>query len=247
MFPIAKDALSLHDISDYWSREINPPASSRELFRVLEAAWWLGEFRGDAVHSPLQFLKKMFTSMRQRDDLGIVFVVGNSAGPLQIEMPDGSVRVDVRQQIRVPSVDVGTWDEISCRDAFQALAETCSLDSYPELAPGLAFIQLSYEEFAAWVAKRGYPEPTFWQPRQHRDRVRHTPMKHWKAKPGDKNKLTPHEEAVLSAISEIFPNGEPDHKAKVRDQRIIQHLLNSRRSRVSLRTIQRTLKKIIFS
>jgi hypothetical protein len=233
MFPIAKEALSFREISDYWSREINPPATWKQLFHILEAAWWLGELRGDSVRSPLQFLQKMFTSMRDRDDLEIVFLIGNSPGPLPIELPDGSVMVDVRQQIRVPSSNIETWNEISCRDAFQALAETCSLDSYPELAISLAWIRLSYEEFVAWCTKRGYSEPTFWRPQRHRVRV--------EAKLG--KKLTHSEEAVLSAISELFPNGKLDHKAKGRDNLINMHLANSGMSRVSPRTIQRALAK----
>jgi hypothetical protein len=44
MFPIAKPALSLREISDYWSREIWPPASSEELLSTLESAWWWVNF-----------------------------------------------------------------------------------------------------------------------------------------------------------------------------------------------------------
>ncbi len=57
MFPIARAALSFLDISEYWSREIYPPASSHELLNTLVSAWWLGELRGDSKHSPLQLLK----------------------------------------------------------------------------------------------------------------------------------------------------------------------------------------------
>ena len=239
MFPIAKDALSFREISNYWSRAINPPASSEELFHTLEAAWWLGELRGDSLHSPLQLLKKMFTLMRDRDDLGIVFIVGNSAGPLPIELPDGSVTVDLRQVIRVPSSDIKSWDEISCSGAFQALAGTCSLDSYPNFAVAFASISLSYQEFTAWLAKRGFDEPTFWRP------LDHTPKKSWKVNPG--KELKPHENAILSTINVLFPNGELDHKAKKRNANVNQLLENSGRSKVSPRVIQRTLAKITFS
>jgi hypothetical protein len=238
MFPIAEDALSLRDISDYWSREINPPASWEELFHVLEAAWWLGELRGDFVHTPLQLLKNMFTSMRHRDDLGVVFLVGNSAGPLPIELPDGSVTLDIRPEIRVPSGDTEDWNETSCRGAFQALAETRSLDRCPELAEILSGMSLSYGEFTAWVEKRGFTRPTFWQPR------RHPPKKRWKAKPGQK-KLTRTEEAILSVINEVFPDGKLAHNAKYRNERINQHLASS--GKVTPRTIQRTLEKIEFA
>jgi hypothetical protein len=240
LFPIAKDALSFLEISDYWSREIKPRASWEELFHSLTAAWWLGELRGDSVHSPFQLLKEIFTSMRHRDDLGVVFLVGNSAGPPPIEMPNGSVPIDVRPQIRVPSENIESWDQISCRDAFQALAETRLLDSFPELAVSFGSVSLSYQEFTAWLAKSGYTEPTFWRPDQQGSKKR------WHAKPGDKNKLTPHEDAVLSALNELFPDGELGHKAKQRNVRINQFFVKSDRSQVSPRVIQRTLAKIAF-
>jgi hypothetical protein len=241
LFPIAKHALSFFEISDYWSREINPRASWKELFHTLAAAWWLGELRGDSVQSPFQLLKNIFTSMRHGDDLGVVFLVGNSAGPPPIELPDGSVTIDLRPQIRVPSENIEHWDEPSCKDAFQALAETRLLDSYPELALSIGCFLLSYQKFTAWLVTKGYPAPTFWRPGQP------CPKKGWHAKPGDKNKLTPHEEAVLSALNELFPNGELDYKAKQRDARINQHLVKSGRSEVSTRVVQRTLAKIAFS
>jgi hypothetical protein len=60
MFPIFKADLPLSHISDYWSRDIKPPASSSELLDLLIRAWWRGElFLGDA-HSRFEFLKKMF-------------------------------------------------------------------------------------------------------------------------------------------------------------------------------------------
>ena len=102
MLRIAKATLSFLEISDYWSREISPPASSNELLDTLVSAWWLGELRGDSVRSRLELLKTMFTSM-DRDDLGIVFIVGDDAGPPPVELPDGFLKVDLRHQIRVPS------------------------------------------------------------------------------------------------------------------------------------------------
>src|SRR5262249_30461765 len=127
MFPIAKSALSLLAISDYWSREIRPSASSKELLSMLVGAWWLREFRGDFRHSPLQLLKIMYTSTF-RDDLGIIFIAGGGEDPQEI---------DGRPQIHVPSGNVESWDEAGCRDALQALAEITeqsSIESYWEFA-----------------------------------------------------------------------------------------------------------------
>ena len=162
MFPITKRALSFGEISDYWSRQISPPASSNELLDILLSAWWLGELRVGSGPIRLQLLKNMFTSMRDRDDLGIVFIVGDGAGPLPVELPDGSLEVDLRCQIRVPSNNTESWDEAACKDAFHGLAETSSIESYPEVAVGLTLTQLSYEEFNIWLTKRGYyPKPSF--------------------------------------------------------------------------------------
>ena len=90
MFPIAKPALSFGEISDYWSREISPPASWEEILYTLQSAWWLGELHGNSGPSRLQRLKNMFTSM-YRDDLGIVFIVGDCADPGAVGLPDGSL------------------------------------------------------------------------------------------------------------------------------------------------------------
>jgi hypothetical protein len=166
MFPIGKHKLSLQEISDYWSREIQPPASGKELYRLLESAWWLGEIRGDSAISRLQLLKKMFMVMRERDDLGIVFIVGQDAGPPPVEklLPDGSLLVDIRHEIPVPSSETNDWDESACKDAFHTLAQTLSFETYPEIAPGLAYIELSHDEFVRWLQNHGYSVPQFWAP-----------------------------------------------------------------------------------
>src|SRR5262245_9400720 len=111
MFPIAEATLSLHDIAEYWSREMRPPSSSKELLSTLVSSWWSCGLSGDSVHSRFQLLKIMFTS-KYRDGLGIVFIVGNDAGPPQVDLPDDeSLEIDLRPQIRVPSSNVESWDE----------------------------------------------------------------------------------------------------------------------------------------
>src|SRR6516165_8963446 len=149
MFPIAKPTLSFQETADYWSREIWPPASSHELLSILVSAWWLGELRGDSVHSRLQLLKLMFTS-KYRDDLGIVFIVGNDAGPPQVDLPDDEPRdIDLRPQIRVPSSNTESWDEAACRDAFHALAKVTK-DSSINIYQGFHPIN-TYREFAVFL------------------------------------------------------------------------------------------------
>src|SRR5262245_65514212 len=94
MFPIAESTLSFGEIADYWSREISPPASWDEILRTLESAWWLGELRGNSGPTRFQRLKNMLT--RHRDHLGIGFIVGDCAGPLPVELPDGPLKVGLR-------------------------------------------------------------------------------------------------------------------------------------------------------
>jgi len=166
MFPINKRTLPILEIADYWAREIDPPASLRELLGLLEGAWWRGEILGDSQLTRLEFLKRIFKSMRDRSDAGVVFITGEDDEKSSIvELPNGSVKVDVRYRIPLPSSDTNTWDETACNEAFMALAQASSIESYPEITPGLAFIELSYTEFTEWLAERGFREPKFWRPR----------------------------------------------------------------------------------
>ena len=181
----------------------------------------------------------MFTSMRHRDDLGIVFIAGDCAGPLPVELPDESLKVDLRHQIRVPSSNTESWDETACTNAFHTLAKTSSKESYPELTVGFTLIELSYEEFNPWCAKCDYDVPKFWKPRDQL--VPPQERKTWQAKPGQR--LTTTEAAVVKAMNELFPDGKTVLKAKARDALIQDQLTQVD---VSPRTIQRTLKKIHF-
>ena len=248
MFPIAESTLSFGEIADYWSREIRPSASSNELLSCLVSAFWLREVRGDSVYSPLQLLEMMLTS-KYRDDLGIVFIVGDDAGPPLVDLPDGSQVIDVRPQIRVPSSNVESWDEAARRDALHALAEItviasidsdkASIDSYKEFAVFLPYTKLTHEEFNAWRTKRGFSIPTFWKPRDQL--VAPQERKTWQAKPG--KRLTTTEAAVVRVMNEVFPDGKLVLIAKTRDE-LIQDRLTQRT--VTSRTIQRTLEKIHF-
>jgi hypothetical protein len=163
MFPVVKSTLSFREISDYWSREI--PRSPREVLQFLEGAWWRGQVRGDSAISRLELLKRMFKSMQHRDDLGIVFVAGGDRyKPPEKYLPDGSVLVTVKHEIPLPSSDIDTWNDDACTNAFEALAQTSSFESYPDMALSLAFINLNYDEFISLLTRDGYQKPTFWQP-----------------------------------------------------------------------------------
>src|SRR5262245_26555363 len=218
MFPKTELALSFREISDYWSREMRPTASSNELLSILVSAWWLGELPSSSVHSRLQLLKMM---SKYRDDLGIVFIVGDDGGPPQVELPDGSLEIDVRPQIRVPSSNTETWDEAACSDPFHALAKATevSIDIYREdFMVFLLSIKVTYEEFNAWLRSRGYSLPTFW--RRTADRhlgsvASQRSIKTWHAKAA--KSLAASERAGVKAIKEIAPDGSLEKMVRVCD------------------------------
>jgi hypothetical protein len=197
MWPIGESKLSLGEIAKYWAREIQPPASRNELLQLLEAAWWLGQIRGDSVKSRLDFLKHMFKAMHDRDDAGVVFFVEDAPEPKMEQLSDGSIVVHYRHPISLPSKDISAWDESNCEDAFQSLAQTTSTESYPEMTPGLAFIELTFEEFTGWLLARGYAKTKFWKPLPATSQLK-------TAKRGGPI------ERAQRAIEALFPGGVPD-------------------------------------
>jgi hypothetical protein len=206
MFPIGDATLSFREIANYWSREIQPPASRNELLRVLESAWWLGEIRGNSRLSRLEFLKGMYRTLHDRDDLGIIFIVMDDAEKSRVEeLPAGGALVDLRRRIPLPSGDTEMWNESTCSDAFRALAETSSTESYPDVRPIFASIELGHEEFIRWAAKRGFSKPRFWKPLptarlEKRPRGRR-PDYDWL---GVKTKLSEHVSGPLHSLKELM-------------------------------------------
>ena len=165
MFPIAEDKLSLIGISNYWAREIQPPATQLELFYLLEQAWWLGEIRGDSALSRLQLLQRVFQAMRDRRDVEIIFVQGeNPTAPAEVTaLEDGGVLVNLRPRIPVPVGDPSDWAERACEPAFQALVQTSSIKSYSDFATFFTTTELTHKEFNDWCEKRGFAKPAFWR------------------------------------------------------------------------------------
>jgi hypothetical protein len=165
MFPISKDKLSIREITDYWSREMQPPASPNELLACFERAWWLGEILGDLrLPSRLELLKSLFKLMRNRDTPELLFVTSDTILPANtVERGDGSLDVDLRPRVLVPSNDPDTWTEASCNGAFQAMAEIPSLEHYAEYSFGFTARKLTVDEFFKWIARRGFDLPKFWK------------------------------------------------------------------------------------
>src|SRR5262245_31871418 len=115
---LLRDKLSIDEITDSWSREIQPPESRDELLDFLEAAWWRGELKTDGPLAPLALLKSMYTSAREGHLTTLVFCTKKDATIPRVELADGSLQFEVndlmRPRILVPSDDPETWTEGSC-------------------------------------------------------------------------------------------------------------------------------------
>jgi hypothetical protein len=161
MFPISADKLTIEKIADYWSRDIQPSASWKELVTFLEAAWWRGEIKGQSVITRLALLKSMFN---HDDAAGIVFFTEEDTPPLPyIELPDGELKVDLRPKIIVPSTDPDMWRRVACDKAFQALAKLPSFDHYPNRTIQFLMMELTRDEFQRLLTALGIDLPEFWR------------------------------------------------------------------------------------
>lgn len=163
MFPLSAKKLALYEIADFWSREIYPPASKKELLALLESAWWLGEITGNSAGARLRYLGKIFDYRMQSGPQPIVFTTSSNEGlERYLHFANGEVVVDIRPRISVPP-NRQRWSEDSCRAAFAILAKMPSSEYFPELSFGLHYIELSEDEFSGWIDKRGFVPPKFWK------------------------------------------------------------------------------------
>jgi hypothetical protein len=111
-----------------------------------------------------ELLKRLFKWMRDCDAPDLVFVAQGNIPPTDsVELGDGSLLVDLRPRVFVPSDDTDTWSDASCIGAYQAMAEKPSLEYYQEWSPGFHAMKLTQGEFFRWIVVRGFPYPTFWK------------------------------------------------------------------------------------
>jgi hypothetical protein len=162
MFPIFEDKLSIREITDYWSREIQPRASPNELLAVLERAFWLGKIKTPITR--FELLKRIFEWMRRGGFSPLVFVTKEDGGPPRsIELADGSLKPDMRPRIVVPSDETDTWSEASCTSAFEVLAQSPSSEHYPEWTLVFLMMEIARDEFIRFLTSYGYDFPSFWR------------------------------------------------------------------------------------
>jgi hypothetical protein len=159
MFPIRESSLQFFKIADYWSREIVPKASPEELQNVIEVAWWRGDIVGTKSQGRLALLRGLIRT-------NIIFPLGNRFTPPEVEeLEDGTVCVDIRPRVPLPSSDQASWIDEDCVQAFKIIADSWRCiqkdDNFALVAPVMRNMEISRREFQKWVQTR-YPRPSFW-------------------------------------------------------------------------------------
>jgi hypothetical protein len=159
---ICRDRLSIADITDYWSREIQPFTLPEQLVDVLEAAWWRREVKTDGPLTPLALLKSMFKSAHEGYLTSLVFVTKDDAEG--VELPGGGLLVDPsRPTIPVPSDAPETWSEASCDPAFNALAKLPSRKHYRDRTIQFLMMEIHHEQFVNFLRAYSLDVPKFWR------------------------------------------------------------------------------------
>ena len=160
MFPIPSGRkLSLIEIAKYWSREIKPPASPKELRNVISKAWWRGELLVASGPSRPKLLGVLYSHCADY----IAFAVPDVEEPRQARLlSDGQVEVFQLVRVPLPNADPDSWSEANCTEAFEAIAKAWDEKYFDLIAPTVASIVLTQHEFTRWISEAKYQRATFW-------------------------------------------------------------------------------------
>jgi hypothetical protein len=162
MFPIpSARKLSLAEIADYWSREIQPSASPQELRDVLAKAWWRGELIAANGSSRLSVLREHY--LRSADFT--TFAIPTSQW---VSTARGVNELVVRPlSVPVPNANPDSWTDNNCAPAFAAIAEQWK---EAMISPTVFLnVVLTSGEFFQWIELSGYKPPTFWSDERQKD------------------------------------------------------------------------------
>ena len=159
-------SLTLFQIADDWSREIQPARSLDELLNELVAAWWRGELHAASGPTRLKLLRALFKTSRAEIPF---WVEGEDAPQTSWELPDGGVEVLIFPVLPIPSSQPEAWTDEECAAAYEAIAEhwrdSCFNLISPLVTGGISVFEPS---FAQWIAACGHTPPEFWRrPQPH--------------------------------------------------------------------------------
>ncbi len=156
----ADQYLTLLQIADDWSREIQPPRSKHELTNELGKAFWRGEFQASTGPTRLKVLQSCF-SRRQSE---LLFWVQGECEPQTVwEQDDESAVVDLTPVLPVPSSTPDSWTDRECRAAYEVIAEYWGNPDFNIMEPFVTLgVFLSEPDFTKWASEAGHTRPDFW-------------------------------------------------------------------------------------
>ncbi len=159
-------SLTLFQIADDWSREIQPARSLDELLNELVKAWWRGELDAGSGPTRLKLLRALFKTSRAEIPF---WVKGEDPPQTSWELPDGGVEVLIVPVLPIPSSEPEAWAVEECAAAYDAIAEHWRDSCFDLISPLVTGgISLFEPAFAQWIAACGHTPPEFWRrPQSH--------------------------------------------------------------------------------
>ena len=154
-------SLTLFQIADDWSREIQPARSLDELLNELVMAWWRGELHAENGPTRLKLLRALFKTGRAEIPF---WVKGEDAPQTSWELADGGVEVLLVPVLPIPSTHPEAWTDEECGAAYEAIAEHWRDGCFDLISPLLSGgISLFEPSFAQWITACGHTPPEFWR------------------------------------------------------------------------------------
>ena len=151
--------LSLDDIADDWSREIQPPRSKNELVTELGKAWWRGEFLATKGPTRFRMLQILYNSLSAEE----VFWVQGEVGPRMVwRQPPVSAAALFAPVLPVPSGSIASWTDHDCLAAYEMISQGGCREFTRSLYLISGGVSFSEPDFTQWIEKFGHTRPEFW-------------------------------------------------------------------------------------
>lgn len=230
MFPLPPEQLlSLARLADYYSREVQPAASKREVLTMLIGALWRGDLKGDSGVDRLTAVRLIFEKGHDR----IAFVIpGQEPPPTARERDDGNWDIILLVQVPLPNAKPESWTEETCAPAFDALARDWVFLEGDVTEPWFGAIEVTRTAFFEFLARRGPWRPSFWG--EAGDKVQRTVVTSQALRPASQMHIS---EAVAAAYDEAVSAGRnPPNIVKLVAP--VQTILNAAGLRASGKAIQ---------
>ena len=156
--------LTLEEIADDWSREIQPPRTRSELAAELGKSWWRGEFVATRGPTRLQVLQRLFENWG-----GVLtfWIHGEPKPQISYMQPACS-----DQYLPVPNAAFETWADGQCVAAYEVIAECWGKLQLEDVDFQVTnFVLLLEPDFTKWVEDFNHTRPEFWLPASGRKNI----------------------------------------------------------------------------